>query len=225
LEKNFRHKAISANVRPAVNPQFKNFRGRNGAGLYANFIHCHEFKLATVSAMRVKLLMSFGRLPGAGAVFSRESFLRPGGPRRRRPAGCGDDPSGRRSSRALGGLVDEIQTGLAIEAAENAVGELQDIEVFDDGTGIELTEGEFHGLRRAQVTGTHGSGEDQDFLDMAWFWKFRDVTDAGFSVSKESEPRWRFYANQPIVANDSACKFVKFAGRFWGVSWLKPLTG
>jgi hypothetical protein len=59
-------------------------------------------------------------------------------------------------------LVDQVQVKLAVKPPEDAVGQLQNVEVLDMRVRNQLTQGRLNGLGGAEVAGPYGSGQDQD---------------------------------------------------------------
>ena len=72
--------------------------------------------------------------------------------------------AGRRSTRDVRRLVDQVEIRPAVEPAEGGVGEVQHVEVLDGRRGIELPQGHFDGLGRAEMAGADRGREDEDAL-------------------------------------------------------------
>ncbi len=62
----------------------------------------------------------------------------------------------------MGSLVDEIEIGLAVNAAEGRVGQLEHVDVLDVGSGRNLAQSQFHCLSSAHVPCSYQRRQYQD---------------------------------------------------------------
>src|SRR5262249_24604827 len=60
------------------------------------------------------------------------------------------------------GLVDQVQVELGVKAAEELIGQLKHVHVFDAGLRHHLVQSRLHRLGGAEVSGAHGGGQYQD---------------------------------------------------------------
>jgi len=62
----------------------------------------------------------------------------------------------------VGGLVHQVQIGLAVDATKGGVGEVENVQVPDRRFGHHFAQGQLHRLGGAHMTRPHGGGQDQN---------------------------------------------------------------
>jgi hypothetical protein len=60
------------------------------------------------------------------------------------------------------GLVDQVEIGFAVNPPEEGIGQVENIDVFEDGGRIKMPECQLHGLSSPQMTGSHRSVENKN---------------------------------------------------------------
>jgi hypothetical protein len=60
--------------------------------------------------------------------------------------------------------IDQVQIRLAIQPAKGCVGQVEHVQVLDDGPGIKLPQGKFDRLGSAQMARAHRGGQDENSL-------------------------------------------------------------